>query len=355
MRFALTADQQMVADAVRALATGPLAAAAAAIDREGQVPPVVAKQLSELGAWGLTVAERAGGLGLDEQLAVACLTALAAADAGVAQAVAERDAATAILAEHGQRALAAQLARAQAVLGVAVTQSTPHVTAHTQPDGSWQLEGMCPWVLGGSDEAWGLVAAKTDAGDRLFLTAIHSGQRQPIGEQLGLRGAAASAWIFAGAAANPVGDGETLATFRALLALRTAAVAVGVGRSALQAAARYAAQREQFGKAIATLQPVQWHLADSATALDAAELLVQRAAWLAAPPCKGLAAAAHAAKAKACEAAVAVADKAIQVHGGYGYTRDFSVERAYRDAHVLSALNGEVPLHKVLAARRLAV
>jgi butyryl-CoA dehydrogenase len=143
-----------------------------------------------------------------------------------------------------------------------------------------------------------------------------------------------------------------VAAVRDAARLGTAAVALGVTRSALRQASRYSQERQQFGKAIATFQPIQWQIANSAVDLDTARLLVGRAAWLRAQG-KPAGAAIRMAKAAACEAALRVADRAIQIHGGYGYTKDFSVERAYRDAASLQVLHGTGALQRIELARVL--
>lgn len=129
------------------------------------------------------------------------------------------------------------------------------------------------------------------------------------------------------------------------LALGTAAIALGVGEAALGAARRYALERKQFGQPIADFQAIQWKLADSATGLAAARLAVHAAAT-------GSGSAA-AAKLLASAAAVAASDDAIQVHGGVGFTREFPVERCYRDSQLLALVGGTGDAQKRSIAARL--
>jgi alkylation response protein AidB-like acyl-CoA dehydrogenase len=127
---------------------------------------------------------------------------------------------------------------------------------------------------------------------------------------------------------------------------------VGIARGALDAALAYAATREQFGKAIASFQLIQAKLADMATNVDAARLLTQRAASL---KDAGRITTRESAMAKvyASEVAVAVAEEAIQIHGGYGYTKDYPVERAWRDAKLCTIGEGTSEIQRLVIAREL--
>jgi len=131
-----------------------------------------------------------------------------------------------------------------------------------------------------------------------------------------------------------------------------AAQALGIAQGALDAAIAYAKERVQFGKPIGTLQAIQWMLADMATEIDAARLLVYRAAWY---EDNGLpyGIASSMAKLFASETATRVAGKAIQIHGGYGYTESYPVERAYRDAKVTELYEGTSEVQRMVIAGSL--
>jgi butyryl-CoA dehydrogenase len=131
-----------------------------------------------------------------------------------------------------------------------------------------------------------------------------------------------------------------------------AAQAVGIAQGALDAAVSYAKERVQFGKPIAVLQAIQWMVADSATELDAARLLLYRAAW---KESRGLPYSTEAAMAKlfAGETASRVAGKAVQIHGGYGFTESYPVERAYRDAKITEIYEGTSEAQRMVIARSL--
>jgi hypothetical protein len=128
------------------------------------------------------------------------------------------------------------------------------------------------------------------------------------------------------------------------------AQALGIAQAALEKAVRYAREREAFGKPIAELQAIQWMLADMAVRVEAARLLVYRAAWLRQQD-KPFTRAASMAKLFASEAATYVTHRAIQVHGGYGYTEDYQVERFYRDARVTEIYEGTSEIQRLVIAR----
>jgi len=131
-----------------------------------------------------------------------------------------------------------------------------------------------------------------------------------------------------------------------------AAMALGIGRGALEEALQYAQQREQFGQPIAHFQAIQWKLADMATELDAARLLVLRAAWL---KDQGMRVTKESAMAKlyASEAATRACNAALQIHGGYGYMKDYPVERYLRDAKICEIGEGTSEIQRLIIARQL--
>lgn len=157
-----------------------------------------------------------------------------------------------------------------------------------------------------------------------FGGALSSSSDVPGAERLGLR----SAGTIAGAAPSPA------------LWIAAGAVSVGIARAALEDALAYAQERKQFGKAIGEFQALQWMLADMATETDAARMLVHRAADLADRSGAELAGAAEKARVYAAETAVRASMKAIQIHGGIGFTREIAVERCARDAKALEVWAG---------------
>jgi len=130
------------------------------------------------------------------------------------------------------------------------------------------------------------------------------------------------------------------------------AMALGLGRGALEMAVEYAGQRRAFGKSIADFQAIQWMLADGKTALDAAELLVTRAAWLA-DSGRPFTLEASIAKLFASEAASKVCNDSLQIHGGYGYTREFDIERHVRDVKLCEIGEGTSQVQRIVIAKHL--
>jgi alkylation response protein AidB-like acyl-CoA dehydrogenase len=127
---------------------------------------------------------------------------------------------------------------------------------------------------------------------------------------------------------------------------------LGIAQAALDAAARYSLEREQFGGPLADKQAIQWMLADSATELEQARLLTHKAAWL---KDRGEEYGRHAAMAKlaASETVGRIVDRALQIHGGYGYSKDYPIERFYRDARVLRIYEGTSEIQRMVIARRV--
>ena len=130
------------------------------------------------------------------------------------------------------------------------------------------------------------------------------------------------------------------------------ALSVGIAQGAFEAATAYAQERQQFGKPIAAFQAIQWMLADSALEIDAARLLVQRAAFLKDSGGE-VTAAASMAKLYASETAMRVTDRAVQIHGGYGYTKDYPVERFFRDAKITTIGEGTSEIQRLVIARHV--
>lgn len=370
MHFSPNADQQMVLDALRAVADGQLRPAAAQIDAKGQIPAAITQHLRDLGAFGLLASEAAGGLGLDALAAAQCWTLLGGAEAGAAQALVEHALALKLL---EQSPAAGELAKTIQALAAGklracwagfdgdqhLDEAKLLACAGPRAGGGWQVSGEKPWVLAAKGADLAVMLAATEGGPAWFLVELKGLSLGEVGEQLGLRGAAAASVALPDVPARLLAEGAEATALtgqlQALAGVLTAAVALGVGRAALEAASRYVQQREQFGKPIAVLQPVQWHIANACTQLDAAQLLVLKAAWNLAHGAKGLDGGAwRMAKVRAAEAAMQAADSAIQLHGGYGYTKDFAVERHYRDAQVLALIHGGAAALKVQAARALA-
>lgn len=368
MQFEPTEDQLLVVEGVAKVARS-LRNSVSRRELEGAPDAQALTALRNLGAFGLLCPEAVGGLDADATTWTLALAELASADAGLALAVAEHGLAARTLAGAGSDARAKAAAQGRELGCLCLCGPRAHldadgsdVTANAAADG-WALTGATGWAALAARADFAVVRAGPDGGLFVVSLAAAGVARAGIDRQLGLRAAAGGTLQFDATPAQAV-PGDASATFgslRAWLALSTAAIAVGVAKAAAVAAGRYAEERIQFGAPISRLQPVQWHIANSAVDIDTAALLVGRAAALVDHDHKAKKALSNAtltaiwqAKTAAGTAATQVSDRAIQVHGGYGYTRDFPVERAYRDAALLQALHGTPSGLKVQTARLLA-
>ena len=373
MQFLPNEQQAMIRDGVRKFAEGTLKAGAGARDTAGTTSAPVLKQLAAHGVFGVTTAEQHGGLGLDLVAAVLALEELAAADAGVALLVLQQQfLALDFIAQVANQPMHAQWLQSLAVgdpLCVwlhgedAVHRDADTVTTRAEKtaDG-WRLTGRKPDAFGAALAQVAIVTAQTDAGLTTFavqLTTPGVTVSTPT-EPLGLRSAGLATVTLENVEIpdsyllGTVG-GAALPLRHVLLRARigVAAIALGLAREALRLGGRYALERQQFGKPIAQFQPIQWQVANSAVELDLARLLVHRAAW-AVDHGKNAESAVAMARLTATEMATRVTDRAIQMHGGYGYTHEFTVERLFRDAWTLDGLLGSPGLQRVRLAKLLA-
>jgi alkylation response protein AidB-like acyl-CoA dehydrogenase len=188
------------------------------------------------------------------------------------------------------------------------------------------------------------------------MKGFHAGKKE---NKLGMRASDTSALTFDNVripGENLIGiEGEGFKQALRVLdggRIGIAALSVGIAQGALDASIRYAKERKQFGKPIAEFQAIQWKLADMATEITAARLLTQRAAALktAGEP---FALAASQAKYYASEVAVRATGEAVQIHGGYGFTKDYPVEKLYRDVKLMTIGEGTSEVQKMIIARHL--
>lgn len=320
--------------------------------------------LAEMGLLGVLVAEGMGGAGLDAAAFSALLVELAAADAGAAALVATHNVALRWAEVHGFDAAAGgvlrQAASGSALLCLIDGRAGGHLDDLAPGvqlrDGS--LHGTAHSVLGGGDAALALVVAGSDAGLQATLVDLRGAgvQRQAGTPLIGLQSAGNAALHFDGAPALAAAPARELELLRTLPRLAMASILVGCARAAHEAGVRYTLERVQFGKPVATFQPMQWQTADSTTELAGTELLLGRAAWALAggQPVALATDAVDRAIVAAYEMARRVTDRALQMHGGAGYTTDYAVERPYRDVHALPLLGGSAMAARARIGNRLA-
>jgi alkylation response protein AidB-like acyl-CoA dehydrogenase len=376
MDFELTADQREIQALAREIAEAEIVPSAPAWDRDHRFPAELFPKLAELGLMGVCVPEEYGGAGADFLSYILVLEELSRADAGVGVTVAVHTSATTlpILAfgtDEQKARFVPPLARGEQIGAFALTESSSGSDAgslrtRAEPDDDgWVLTGAKQWITNGSVAGLVLLFARTDLstegarGVSAFLLDAAHVRITREEEKLGLNSSTTSDLVVEGAR---VGRDRLLHEegrgFRVAMAtldggrIGIAAQALGIAQAAFDVARAYALEREQFGRRISGFQAIQWKLADMATEIDAARLLVYRAAWL---KQQGLPHTAEGAKAKlfASEMARRQTAEAIQVLGGYGYTKEFPVERYYRDAKITEIYEGTNEIQRLVIARSI--
>ena len=377
MQLEPTEEQRLIQRTAREFAERRLAPLAAARDRDGTFPLAELRELGQLGLLGVNVPDELGGAGAGIIAYVLALQELARVDASVAVAVSVTNMVAELIAAVGTPAQRTTyvpgLVGGEAVAG-AFALSEPQAgsdpaalrTVAERTATGWRISGTKQWITSG-DHAGVMVAwAMTDpAAGHKGITAflVRGGSKgltvARLEDKLGLHGSSTAQLVFDGV---EVGDDAVLGGvgggFRlAMVALDggrigIASQALGIARGALEAACRYAGERETFGVSLWKHQAIGNMLADAATWLDAGHLLTLRAASLkqAGQPFSQQAAMA---KLFATEKAGQICDIALQVHGGYGYTTDFPVERAYRDVRVTRIYEGTSEIQRLVIARGL--
>jgi alkylation response protein AidB-like acyl-CoA dehydrogenase len=373
--FALTGEQREIQALARDFATAEVEPHAAEWDREHRFPAELLRRLAELGLLGVCVPEAYGGAGADFVSYVLVLEELSRADAGVGVTVAvHTSACTLPLLEFGSEEQRARfvppLARGESIGAFALTEpgagsDAGALRTRAEPSGAgWRISGTKQWITNGAFAGTFLLFARTDAtrtGARgISAFVLDAGHVQATREEdkLGLNSSSTS--DIAVDAEVPADRllGEENRGFRIAMAtldggrIGIGAQAVGIAQAAFEVARAYALERRAFGQRIGDFQAIQHKLADMATEIDAARLLVYRAAWA---KQSGLPHTAEGAKAKlfASEMARRQTAEAIQILGGYGYTKEFPLERYFRDAKVTEIYEGTSEIQRLVIARQL--
>jgi alkylation response protein AidB-like acyl-CoA dehydrogenase len=376
MDFALSDDQREIQALACDFAQAEIEPHAGDWDRGHAFPRELIGKLAELGFMGVCVPEAYGGGGADFLSYILVLEELSRADAGVGVTVAvHTSAATLPILTFGtdeQRSrFVPPLARGEAVGAFALTEPESGSdagalrTAATPNGDGWTISGSKQWITNGAFGGTVLLFARTDLdtpGPKGVSAFILDGDHIEVTreeEKLGLNSSSTVDLVIDDAAVgrdrllHEEGKGFTVAM--ATLdggRIGIAAQALGIAQAAYDVARDYALERRQFGKRIADFQAIQWKLADMATEIDAARLLVYRAAWL---KQEGKPHTEEGAKAKlfASEMARRQTAEAIQILGGYGYTKEFPVERYYRDAKITEIYEGTSEIQRLVIARSI--
>ena len=372
-----TESQQMIVDTARQFAARVLAPRAHKLDVEGGFPGESLREAAELGLLGINVPEALGGVEAGAvayalaviELGRACAsTTVAMTVSNMVAEVVTKFGTPAQRELHVPRLCSGELVVGGFALSEAGAGSDPAGmrTRARRTDRGWVLSGQKLWITSGTHAGLFVVWAKTSdapgsSGISAFLVpgdapGLVRGRPE---HKMGQHGSTTTPLDF-----NDVELGEDALLgdegkgFRvAMMALDggrigIASLALGCGLAATDYAAGYAGERKQFGQPIAGFQAIQWMLADSATELDAAKLLVLRAAWLKE---RGASFTTEASMAKlmATEKAHAACDRAIQVLGGYGYSQEFPVERYLRDVRVTRIFEGTSEIQRVILSREV--
>jgi alkylation response protein AidB-like acyl-CoA dehydrogenase len=369
--------QRAVVETARSFARERVAPGAAARDRDGEFPVGLMRELGALGLLAVATPEEAGGAGAGAVAYVLALMELAAADCSVAVTVGVTNMVTETIARFGTEAqrhrFCPGLASGELVAGAfglsepgAGSDAAAMRTRATRRGDRWVLDGEKQWITSGDHAGVIVVWAKSDpsAGVRgvsAFLVpagvpGLTVGRHE---HKMGIRGSTTVSLSFDGcelpadALLGREGDGFSIA-MAALDGGRCgiAAQATGTMRAALDASVRYAQERRAFGQPIGDFQAIRFALADMKTSHDAARLLTLRAAWLKERG-QPFAREASMAKVFATEAAQAAVRSAVQIHGGYGYTDEFPVERYFRDARVQTIYEGTTEIQRLVIAREI--
>jgi len=374
MDFGLSDDQREIQALAREVAKEKIEPHAADWDREHRFPRELFPELAELGLMGVCVPEEYGGAGADFLSYVLVLEELSRADAGVGVTVAVHTSAVTLpilrFGTDEQRSrFVPPLARGETLGAFALTEpeagsdaGSLRTAARPEGDG-WRISGSKQWITNGRHAGTFLLFARTDPdtpgakGVSAFVLDADHVRVTRDEEKLGLNSSVTNDVVVEDALVGHDRllheEGKGFAVAMATLdggRIGIAAQALGIAQAAYDVARAYALERRQFGKRIADFQAIQWKLADMATEIDAARLLVYRAAWLKE---QGRPHGEEGAKAKlfASEMARRQTGEAIQILGGYGYTKEFPVERYYRDAKITEIYEGTSEIQRLVIAR----
>lgn len=375
MDFELSSEQQMWRAAVHAFAAQEVQPRARATDEHAQFNWEATRKMGPLGLLGLNVPEQYGGAGTDAVSAAIAIEELGWACGSTALAIAAHNGlACGPLALFGSEELKTRwlprLTSGQGKLG-ALALTEPGAgsdlaggvrTAAVLEGDSWIIDGQKMWTTNASIAEVIITLCRT-APDRLSLILVPTDTPGltigPAEKKMGLKGSPTHAVSYAEVRVpreNLVGTaGKGLAHTLAVLdggRVGIGALAVGLAQAAYEEGLKYARERTTFGAPIAQHQAIQFMLADAATEIEAARLLVYRAAWLKQAG-RPYTVAASQAKLFATEMAERVTRNAIQIHGGYGYSAEFPVERIYRDARLMTIGEGTSEIQRLVIARNI--
>ena len=376
MDFTLSEEQTLIRDMSRDFAVNELAPKAGDWDRDSAFPVEAIRQMAELGLMGVNVPEDLGGAECGPVALSLAISEIAKGCASCAVTMSVTNMVCEVIDKFGtpeQRELycpkitSGEYLAGAFCLSEAGAGSDPgamKVTAEDRGD-RWVLNGEKMWITSGAyagvHVVWARTGGKGTGGISCFLVegenpGLKPGKKE---DKMGLRASNTVPVLFEdceipkSALLGEVNEGFKVA----MMALDggrigIASQALGIGLAAQDAAVEYAKERQQFGKPIGSFQAVQWMLADNAAELEAARALTLQAAWLKEKG-KPFTQEASMAKTWTTEAAGRACDNALQIHGGYGYVKEYPVERHYRDVRVTRIYEGTNQVQRIVIARNL--
>jgi alkylation response protein AidB-like acyl-CoA dehydrogenase len=377
MLFKLTDEQLMIQAMVREFGRKVVAPGAAERDRTKEFPGNILKKMGELGFLGMMIPPQYGGEGADTISYVLALSEIAYSDAATAVVMSVHNsiACESIYRwgnEEQKQRILTPLASGEMIGAFALTE--PHagsdpvrqITTAERDGDEYVLNGTKRFITTGKNSGLVIVTAKTDESMRhKGISAFLVEKGTPglivghVEDKMGLRASDTTDLIFENCrvpAANRLGEeGDGFKVAMTALdggRIGIAAQSVGVARAAFDAAVKYAKKREQFGQKISKFQGLRWIIADMATEIEAATQLMLSAAAM---KDRGERYTAQASMAKlfASEMVNRITAKAIQIHGGYGFTKDYEVERFYRDARVFTIYEGTSEIQRIVISNHI--
>ncbi len=387
-----TDEQKAITEMVRGFVDNEIIPVAEEFDHEDKFPAAIVEQMKELGLFGVTIPEEYGGMGLDLTTYAMIVEELSRGWISISGVVNTHFIGSYLLMKFGTDEQKQELLPRMATgeLRAAFSLSEPEVGSDVQgikavatkaDDGYWELNGQKMWVTNGLLSGVVFVLMKTDPkadppykGMTCFITEKEPGASENSGEYAGLtvppkikkmgyKGVESTELVYDGYRCPPervlggeeagVGEG-----FRQMMdalevgRVNVAARGVGIAQRALELALRYSQERKTFGKPIAQHQAIQFKLADMATKVEAARLLTMKAARL---KDAGERSDLEAGMAKlfASETGKEVVEDAFRIHGGYGYSKEYEIERLYRDAPLLLIGEGTSEIQRMVIGKKL--
>ena len=376
MDFDHSEETKLLVDTVKKFAEKEIKPIACEIDVKAAIPQDILQKTSEMGLFGIPFPEEFGGSGLDYSSFIAAIEEIAAADASVALTILAHTLCTNHIFLFGNKEqknkFLPPLIKGEEIGAWALTEPSSGSDAGSmkttakKSNSDWNLNGQKLFTTNGSRANTFVILAKTDESKGTRGVSAFIVEKETEGlrigkklNKLGLRGSD-TVEVFIDNLKLPEENliGKVNKGFNQTMEILDAgrigisALAIGIARASLQASLKYAKERKQFGKLIKEFQATQWKLSDMAAKIDAARLLAQRAAYL---KTKGEKFTKEASMAKliSSETAVMCANNAVQIHGGYGYITEYSVERYFRDAKICEIGEGTSEIQRIVIAREL--